>query len=239
MKFFDMHVHSAFSEGESTIEQIAQRSKDLGYNGICFSEYYEDRSQLERLKKEIAKAEKKTEIEILLGFEARNTQELKKLSEMRTRGMFDILLARGGDLKMNRAAVETKEVDILTHPEHNRYDCGMNHIMAKLAKKNSVAIEINFREIMTTNKKTRSRVLSAISSNIALAKKYKMQIILCSGAISHWEMKDPKCMISMANKLGLPLNVAKDGVSKVPNEIIELMKKRKSKKWVMPGVMKK
>ena len=239
MKFFDMHVHSAFSEGESTIEQIARRAKDLGYNGICFSEYYEDRPQLERLKKEIAKAEKKTEVEILLGFEARNTRELKKLSDMRSKKMFDILLARGGDLKMNRAAVETKEVDILTHPEHNRYDCGMNHIMAKLAKNNSVAIEINFREIMTTNKKTRSRILSAISSNIALAKKYKMQIILCSGAISHWEMKDPKCMISMANKLGLPLNVAKDGVSKVPNEIIELMKKRQNKKWVMPGVMKK
>jgi len=239
MKFFDMHVHSAFSEGESTIEQIAERAKELGYSGICFSEYFENRQQLERLKKEIAKAEKKSGVEILLGFEARNTRELKKLSDMRRRAMFDVLLARGGDLKMNRAAVEAKEVDILTHPEHGRYDCGMNHVMAKLAKRNGVAVEINFREIMTTNKKTRSRILSSMRDNIALAKKYKMSIVLCSGAISHWEMKDPMCMISMANKLGLPLNAAKNGVSKVPNGIFEFVKKRKSDKWVMPGVRKR
>lgn len=144
MKYYDLHVHSAFSEGESTIDQLAQRAKELGYIGICFAEYYEGRDQLHKLKECVAEAVRKSGIEILLGFEARNEKELRKLADMRK--MFDILLARGGDLKMNRAAVETREVDILTHPEHGRYDCGMNHVMARLAKKNNVAIELNFRE---------------------------------------------------------------------------------------------
>lgn len=234
MKAFDMHVHSAFSEGESTIEQLAQRAKELGYAGICFSEYYEGRAQLEKLKAKIAGASKKTKIEILLGFEARNTRELKRLTDMRR--LYDVLLARGGDLRLNRAAVESKKVDILTHPEHGRYDCGMNHVMAKLAKKNDIAIEINFREMLTSTKKTRSRILTSMRDNIALAKKYKMPIILCSGSISHWELRDPLCMSSMAEQLGLPLKQAKEAVSKVPEKIVKRVKERKSEKWVMPGV---
>ncbi len=234
MRFFDLHVHSAFSEGESTIGQLAKRAKELGYSGICFSEYYEGRAQLEKLKAEIAKAQRKTKIEILLGFEARNTRELKRLADIKR--MFNVLLARGGDLRMNRAAVETKEVNILTHPEHGRYDCGMNHVMAKLAKKNNVAIEINFREILTSTKKTRSRILASMRDNIALAKKYKMPIILCSGAISHWELCDPLNMASMAEQLGMTLKHAKEAVSKVPEKIMKLAKERKGEKWIMPGV---
>lgn len=239
MKFFDLHVHSAFSEGESTIEQLAQHAKELGYAGICFSEYYEGRAQLEKLKAEIAKAARKTKIEILLGFEARNTRELKKLADIRSKRMFDMLLARGGDLSLNRAAVEAKEVDILTHPEHGRYDCGMNHVMAKLAKRNNVAIEINFREILTSTKKTRSHILANMRDNVSLAKKYKMSIVLCSGAISHWELRDPLIMASMAEQLGLPLKQAKENVSKVPEKIMKRAKERKGDKWVMPGVRKR
>jgi len=234
MKFLDLHVHSAFSEGESTIPQLARRAKELGYAGICFSEYFEGRARLEKLKAETAKAQQETGIEILLGFEARSTQELRRLAGMRR--MFDVLLAHGGDIAMNRAAVETREVDILTHPEHGRYDSGMNHVMARLAKENEVAIEINFREILTANKKTRSRTLASMRDNIALARKYKMPIILCSGAISHFELRDPLCMASMAELLGMAPEQAKAALSAVPAGIVEKIKKRKSEKWIMPGV---
>jgi len=106
----------------------------------------------------------------------------------------------------------------------------------KAAAKNNVAIEINFREILTTTKKTRSKILHNIQSNVKLAKKYHTPIILCSGAISHFELRDPQAMISMAVQLGLSLNEAKVAISKVPESIIRLTKERISEKWVMPGV---
>lgn len=234
MKFFDMHVHSAFSEGESSVMQLAGRAKELGYAGICFSEYFEGRARLEQLKAEVAKAQEATGIAILLGFEARNTQELRRLAEMRR--MFDVLLAHGGDIAMNRAAVETREVDILTHPEHGRYDGGMNHVMMKLAEANGVAVEVNFREILTSNKKTRSRVLENMRDNVALARKYKAPIILCSGAVSHSELRDPLVMTSMAQLLGMAPAEAKTALSDTPQSIFEKARKRKDGSWVMPGV---
>lgn len=234
MDFYDLHVRSEFSEGESSIKEIAERAKLLGFKGICFSEYLKGGDQIEELEKEITKASKGVGIKVLLGFEARNSFELKKL--VKTRRNYDILLARGSDLRFNRKAVETPEVDVLTHPERGRKDPGMNHVMAKLAAKNEVGIEINFREILVSSKATRSRVLHNMAENVKLCKKYKTPLIISSGAISHWQLRDPKILASMGCTLGLELGEAKKALSEIPLRIINKSKERRSEKWIRPGV---
>lgn len=234
MPFYDLHIHSAFSEGESSLEQLASTAKKLGYSGICFSEYFENDSQIKNLWEEILKVKGEVGIEIFLGFEARNEKELMKLVERRTK--FDVLLVHGGDLRLNRIACGTPEVDILTHPEFNRNDSGLNHVLLKSAAKNNVAIEINFRQVLIASKKTRSKILSNIEKNVRLAKKLKAPLIICSGAISHWELRDPKVLNSFAMQLGLDLKNAENSLSKVPQEILERSKERRSEKWIMPGV---
>lgn len=234
MRYFDLHIHSAFSSGQSSLEQLASTAKELGYSGICFAEYFQNESQIKKLKEEIAKTSRKVGIEIYLGFEARNPKELHRLVEIRK--MFDILLAQGGNLKMNRLACETPQVDILTHPEMNRNDSGLNQVLVKFATKNNVAIEVNFREVLLASKRSRNLVTKNISQNIKLAKKFHTPLILCSGAVSHFELKDPQVMISMANQLGLELNEAKSSISKIPGEIIKQNIERQSDKWILPGV---
>ena len=234
MPHFDLHIHSAFSGGASSLKQLASTAKELGYRGMSFTEYFQNLNQIKKLYEEIEKVKKKVKIEIFLGFEARSTRELDNLTNIRRK--FDVLLARGGDLKLNRMACETPEVDILTHPEYERTDSGLNHILVKEAAKNNVAIEINFREILITGKGSRSRILSNIENNINIAKKYHAPIILCSGAISHFELRSPECLISMANQLGLELNEAKDSISKIPEHIIRQSNERRNGKWVAPGI---
>ncbi|MBI1978762.1 MAG: PHP domain-containing protein [Candidatus Aenigmarchaeota archaeon] len=234
MKFFDLHVHSAFSGGTSSLEQLASTAKELGYTGICFAEYFQNENQLKKLKEEIAKASRNVAIEIYLGFEARSPNELHRLVERRK--MFDILLVQGGNLKMNRLACETPEVDILTHPENNRNDSGLNQVLLKSAAKNNVAIEVNFREILLASKRTRNSIIRHVSNNVRLAKKFHAPIILCSGGISHFELRDPQIMMSMANQLGLKPNETKDAISRIPENIIKQIKEKKSEKWIMPGV---
>ncbi|MEM5882619.1 MAG: RNase P subunit p30 family protein [Candidatus Aenigmatarchaeota archaeon] len=234
MKFFDFHVHSTFSGGESTLEELASMAKRLGYSGFCFTTYPLEKREEEILKTEIERIKKEFGIEIFLGFEARNLKELKIL--VKRRRDFDVLLVRGGDLELNRKACETPEVDVLTHPELGRQDSGLNHVLAKLAAKNFTTIEINFREIMFTTKKTRCLVLRNVQQNVKLAKKYKAPLIICSGAINHFEMRDPYSLISLGCELGLELKEAKQAISKVPQEIIKKIKERKSENWIMPGV---
>jgi ribonuclease P/MRP protein subunit RPP1 len=118
----------------------------------------------------------------------------------------------------------------------DRQDSGLNHVLVKLAAKNNVAIEINFREILISSKKTRSKVLENMQKNIKLCKKLKAPIILCSGAISHWELRDPKTLVSFVSQLGLELKEAENCLSKIPENISKQSKERRSEKWIMPGV---
>jgi len=234
MQYFDLHVHSAFSEGTSSLEQLAQIAKKLNYSGFCFVEYFQNDSQIKKSYQEIERVSEKEKIEIFLGFEARNPHELEVLAQKRRK--FDVLLAQGGDLKMNRLAVETPEVDILTHPSFERTESGMNHVLMKLAKENNVAIEVNFREILVNERKSRSKVLANIISNVSLAKKIHAPLIVCSGSLSHWELRDPLELISFMTHLGLKIDEAKECIAKIPEKIILQNKERRNQKWVQPGV---
>lgn len=234
MEFFDLHVHSAFSEGTSSLEQLAETAKKLNYSGFCFVEYFQNDEQIKKRYSEVEKVAQKIGIEIFLGFEARNPHEIEILAQKRKK--FDILLVQGGDLKMNRVAVETPEVDILTHPSFERNDSGLNHVLMKLAKENNVAIEINFREILINERKSRSKVISNMISNVNLAKKIHAPLIICSGSLSHWELRDPIELSSFMMELGLKTNEATDCISKVPEKIVLQNKERKSQKWIAPGV---
>lgn len=234
MRYFDLHMHSAFSEGESSIEQLASTAKELGYSGICFSEYFKNDEQIKKLQEDVSKVKETVGIEICIGFEARNMKELEKLIERRRR--FDVLLVHGGDLKLNRIACETPQVDILTHPELARNDSGLNHVLVKAAAANNVAIEINFREVLVANKKSRSKVIANIAKNMMLANKFHAPIILCSGAVSHFEMRDPNVLVSFALQLGLALDEARGSISRIPENIIKQSKERRDGKWISPGV---
>ncbi len=234
MNYYDFHVRSEFSEGESSIQDFAERAKILGYNGICISEFFQSKKQIEKLRRECQKINKNLGVEIFLGFQAKTSKELRKLTEIRRD--YDVLLVTGGKLNLNRKAVETPEVDVLLHPEFERRDSGLNHTMAKLARENNVAIEIGFRETLLSSKNTRSHIIHNLSNNIKLCKKFKVPIILCSGSFSHLQMKDPKVLISMGKLLGLELSEAKKALSEVPENIIKMIKERQGENWVRPGV---
>ena len=232
--YYDFHVHSEFSEGQSSLEEIAKRAKLLGYRGFCFTSYFKDKNQINILKEKTSEVSRKTKIKIYVGLEARTIDELVELKKMRRN--FDFLLVKGSDLKLNRKAVETKEVDILATPELNRKDSGLNHTMAKLAARNNVAIEINFREILLSSKNTRAHIMHKIQENVKLCKKFKIPIIICSGAITHWQLKDPEVLISMGCLLGLNIIEAKKALSETPERMIKMIKEKQDKKWIMPGV---
>ena len=234
MNYFDFNLRPDFSEGESSIEDFAKRGKLLGYRGICISKYFDGPAKIKDIKKKCECVGKDIGIEIFLGLQARNSKELAKLTKLRRE--YDVLLVQGGDINLNRKAVETPEVDILLHPEYGRIDSGFNHIMAKLAHENNVAIEIDFREILLSSKNTRVHILRNMMENIKLCKKFGAPIIICSGSISHLQMKDPKILISMGVVLGLELKEAKESVSKVPENIIKMIKERQDERWIMPGL---
>lgn len=213
--FFDFHVH-----GESLLAYEAQR---LGYSGIAVIQSSKNYNppKLDNFND--------THFKIWSGVEiqASNPQDLKKKLQ-KYRDKEDVIIVKGGDLKINRAACEDPRVDILAHPNKNRRDSGINHVLANKASENEVAVEISLNPLIKTRFSLRSKILSQYRHIIKLHRKLRFPIIIGSNSYSIYGLRTPEDIISLACCMGMSRNEAEDSISKYPVNIIERSKARKS-----------
>jgi len=223
MSFFEYHVHPEVDPGG-----MASTLKTLGWNGACF--ICKSLEEAEMFKKKLGK----TGLDVAFGckIETKDPNSIPRIAR-KIRKRAEIILVHGGDLEINRKACETPEIDILAHPELGRNDPGLDYVMARLAKKNNVAIEFNFRGLLVSYKKSRSDVFSAMLENAKLVRKYKVPFIMTSGAIEHHGLRSPSELIAMGRVLGLESNFIKNSLSPV---MLKENRKRLGIKWIMPGV---
>jgi ribonuclease P/MRP protein subunit RPP1 len=82
--------------------------------------------------------------------------------------------------KLNRKILEKEKIDILLLNMAGRKDfqkqrnSGFNQVLAKIAKKNNVAIGINLDEIIHAKTKQKAEILAQIKQNIKLCNKNKL-----------------------------------------------------------------
>ncbi|MFT4868105.1 MAG: ribonuclease P/MRP protein subunit RPP1 [Candidatus Nanohaloarchaea archaeon] len=146
--------------------------------------------------------------------EADDWGELKrKIGENREKA--DVLVFRGGDEKLNRKAVEDPRIDILLHPEKGRKTSGFNHVLAKEASKNSVALGLDFKMLDTSNK-TRSHIFRHWQRNLMLCEKYDAPYVITSSAEAKYDLRAPRDLASIIDSLG---SNGKKAVSDHPEKI--------------------
>ena len=143
-----------------------------------------------------------------------------------------VLAVHGGEESINRAACEDGRVDVLTHPQEGGKTSGINHIIARLAADKRVAIDFSLFPIIHARGGTRVRTLSSYRANFALVRKYGAPYVITSGALSHYDLRDARCMIALAKLFGLNEAEASKGLSYYPEEILH----RASPLYVADGI---
>ena len=123
------------------------------------------------------------------------------------------VIVLGQDEDFNRKILENKKVNILLSPEHNHNkdklyerDSGLNHILAKIARDNNIAIGIDIESIRKTEGKERGKLLARIKQNIKLCKKYKVKI-------KAFNFQDKLSTFSLLLVLSASTEMAKEAVS--------------------------
>jgi RNase P/RNase MRP subunit p30 len=89
------------------------------------------------------------------------------------------------DLKFNRKMLELGGFEILVSPESlatpsriKKVDSGLNHVLAKIASKNKIAMGINLQDIRSKDLKKKAIKLEKLRQNIHLANKHKFGLAL-------------------------------------------------------------
>lgn len=158
--------------------------------------------ELDDKSKEIAKS---------LGFEkvySASSPEFKRLK-----------IVNGGDDETNRKAVENPNNDILLNPHalrsrdfmHSR-NCGLNHVLCKLAAENNIAIGFTLDRMYQPND------LARVKLAIKLCRKYKNKIAVFSFANDIYSMRAANDIYSFLNVIGMDSGQA--------NEAMKLTEKR-------------
>ncbi len=217
--FFDLHVHGN--------ENVIREAERLGYAGIAVTHYLKDyKSEFSREFDDL-KASSHIILKKCLEISCKNPDDLKKKIQ-KSRKRADILMVRGGDLKVNRAACEDRRIDVLSQPYRSRRDIGINHILARKAAENYVAIEINLNTLLKTNLRYRYRVISQFRHIMKLQRKFKFPLIITSNANSKYDLKTPQDICALARCFGMNFEEAFDALSRTPQDIIDTNNMRDS-----------
>ena len=219
-KFYDFNVH-ATPECESTPEAMVKTASGYGYAGIAITNHTPH-----PLRALDAVDHAGTRVYSGVEVVAKNPTHLMQVIR-KHRAKVCVLSVHGGREKINRAAVESRDVDVLSHPGEK-----LNQVLMRFASENLVAIEFDVGLIIRLRGSGRVRALAELAHNLRLARKYGAPMILTSNAQSIYDLRAPGEMIALAGIFGMTVEEAVAALSTVPEAII----RRGSRKWVMEGV---
>ena len=132
--------------------------------------------------------------------EADDWGELKqKIRENREENHVIVFL--GGDEKLNRKAASDPRVDVLLHPGKGRKDSGFDEPMAEEASENNVTLGLNFRSILTTDKR-RVHELANWRKNLRLCEKRDAPYLVTTAADQINHLRAPRDLKAFIDSLG-------------------------------------
>ncbi|MBZ9571350.1 ribonuclease P subunit P30 [Methanobrevibacter sp. TMH8] len=179
----------------------------------------------------------KREIYIEFGIEvrAKNQNEVYKIPR-KYREKTKFIAVLGGDLGINRAVCENRQIDILSRPYLKQRTCGINHVLAKEARKNNVAIELCFNDISSSYLSYRAKIMAHFREIIKLYQKFRFPLIITTGSSSIWDIKSPRDIFAVFKSLGLTEDDLNKCFFDYPNNIVKFNNEREN--MVILGVKK-
>ena len=198
--FFDLNIRG--SGLENNIE-LANEASRYGWNHINFSYNQDDFRDALDFKEELeSNLNEVINFDYTLEIKSNNINEIRKFTN-KFRNKASCISVVGGDLKVNRAVVENIRVDVLSRPYLNRYDSGLNHVLAKEAVKNNVAVELCFKDALKSYLSHRAKVISNFKDVYALYRKFDFPLILSSRAESVFDIRTVQDFIAFFKQTGL------------------------------------
>lgn len=198
--FFDLNIKGSSLENNIKLANEASR---YGWNHINFSYNPDEFNEAIKLRDELEnKLNNEINFDYTLEIKSTNINEIRKIAN-KFRNKASCISVVGGDLKVNRAVVEGIRADVLSRPYLNRYDSGLNHVLAKEALRNNVAIELCFKDVLRSYLSHRAKVISNFKDVYMLYHKFGFPLILSSKAESIFDIKTTQDFVTFFKQTGL------------------------------------
>ena len=152
-----------------------------------------------------------------------NSNEIRKIIS-KYRNKSNYISCLGGDLKINRSVCENHRID----------DSGMNHVLAKEAQRNNVAIELCFRDILNNHRRYRANVISSFKEILMFHRKFKFPLILTTDSKSIYDVRSTRDIVAFFRSVGFSDEEIYNGFYHYPKKIVDFNKERQD--MIVKGV---
>lgn len=214
-------------------KDMAMQAYRYGWRHINFSYSQNEYDDALTFKKDLTNELKDfIAIDYTLSIKSNNPSEIRKIIR-KYRNKSSCISVLGGNLKVNRTTLENVQVDVLSKPYFKRYDSGLNHILAREARDNNVAIELVFSDVLNTYLSYRSKILANFRDIYKLHRKYEFPLILSSGAESIFDIRTVKDFQAVFTQSGLT-EIEVENSFKTASNILDFNSDRKN--MILSGV---
>jgi RNase P/RNase MRP subunit p30 len=230
--FADLHLK--ISQKDTNFQHIIQRAANFGYSYISTSFSFEPSTEeIENLKTVC----KNVGVEPVLRIDLcpRNENDLMN-NLRRLRRKFDVICVFCDSKVISRQAAKDRRVDLLNFPNFDYRKRFFDRSEAELASNGLAALEIDVKPLLVLEGPTRTRLLSCLRREIAIAKTFSVPLVISSGVTEARFMRMPREMASLAHLFGLGVFEALDAVSINPLAIVLRNREKLGKSFVAPGI---
>jgi len=231
--FIDLHLRPSIKD-LNQVKKMVRKSSELGYRLVGLSLSPDFKREEFGLLQKICK-DANTDLVTRADFFPRTRHEL--LNDLRRfRRKFEVISVVCASKMMARLAAKDRRVDLLSFSFTDLRRRFFDDAEAELASKALSSLEIDIASLLTSKGFSRIRLLSRLREEVATAKKFRVPVIISSGATNSLLMRGPHDYASLASLFDMTPSLALRALSEPPLTMIEQNRKKLSPDYVAEGV---
>jgi len=232
-RFVDLHLRPPTKDLDQA-ERMISRASELGYRLVGLSlpprVTQDEIDQLQHIC-----SNSKIDLVTRVNFTPKTPPEL--LQDLRRfRRKFEVVSVTCASKSVARHAAKDRRVDLLSFPVTDMRKRFFDHAEAELASKALSCIEIEMAPLLSLKGSPRIRLLSRLRREVAIAKGFKVPVVISSGATSEYLMRGPYDYAALATLFDMSIPHALRALSEDPIAIVERNREKLSPGYIAPGI---
>jgi len=152
------------------------------------------------------------------------------------RRIFEIIAVVCESKAVARQAAKDRRADLLNFPSLDFRRRFFDLAEAELASNGLASLEIDMKPLLALEGLARTRLLSNLRREAAIAQEFHVPIVISSGVSEERLMRKPRELAAMASLFDLNETSAMEAVSKNPMAIVKRNREKLSPRFVAPGI---
>jgi len=231
--FADLHLRVNWKDQAATARMVTKAAA-LGYALIAVPLAPETRTE-EIAQLRITCSDVGLDFAARVNLHPRSQNEL--LSQLRKlRRKFEVVCVLCETKEVSRQAAKDRRVDLLNFPLLNYHGRFFDRAEAELASSALATLEVDVKPLLILQGPTRIRLLACLRREVAVAREYRLGVVVSSGVSEVMHLRKPREMAALASLFGLDSAAALEAVSENPVGIVRRNREKLSSGFVAPGI---